>query len=114
MLPPAGGYGWLAQIDGRSRRSLMEEFVNPTSCLGADTIDLQQIGYGGALNRLERAEMVKQSALARGADARNLLQAGLTQLPPAPGSMRTDGKTVRFVTKPLDEVKHRIPGRQLE
>ena len=92
----------------------MEELVNPTGRFGADTIDLQQIGYGGPLNRLKRAEMVKQSALARWADALNLLQAGFAQLPPAPDSVRTDGKTVRFVTKPLDEVKHRVARRQFE
>jgi hypothetical protein len=82
----------------------MEELVNPTGRLGTDTIDLQQIGYGGPLNRLKRAEMVKQSALARGADTGNLLQAGLAQLPPAPDSMRTDGEAMSFVAKPLDEV----------
>ena len=55
----------------------MKKFINAAGRFGTDTIDLQQIGYGGALNGLERTEMVEQRPLTRWADARNFLQAAL-------------------------------------
>jgi len=87
---------------------------NPPRRLGPDTIDLHQIRDRGALDRLERAEVVQQRPLSRRSDAGDLLQAGLAQIALAARPVRTDGETMRLVAQPLDKIEHRIARRQLE
>ena len=76
--------------------------------------DLRQIGERGALDRLQRAEMMQQRALARRADAGDFLQAGLADVLLAARAVRADGEAMRLVAQPLDEIEHRIARRQLE
>ena len=64
----------------RSRRPLMEEFVDALGRFGADTIDLHQVSDRSALDGFERAEVVQQRTLSRWADALDLLQTGLAQV----------------------------------
>src|ERR1700728_289622 len=92
----------------RSCRALVEEFVNAPGRLSAHAVDLHQVGNRGALDRLERTEMVQQSPLPRWANARDFLQARFAQIAHAARPMRPDRKTVRLVAQPLDEIKHRI------
>src|SRR5262249_51560012 len=56
--------------------------------------------------------MAQQGALARRADAGNLLQAGLAQVALAPGAVRADREAVRLVAQALQEIQHRITRRQ--
>src|SRR6476646_2965647 len=98
----------------RSCRPLMEKPINSSRRFGADTIDLHQICDRGALDRLERAKVMQQRALARRPDAGDFLQAGLAQVAHAARAVRADRETVRLIAQPLDEIKHRIARRQLE
>src|SRR5271170_4336260 len=102
------------RFEFRSRRTLVEEFVDAPGRFSADTIDLHQVGDGGPLDCLEGTEVMQQRPLPRWADARDFLQAGLAQVAHAARPMRTDRKTMRLVAQPLDEIKHRITRRQLE
>src|ERR1700735_972874 len=98
----------------RSRRSLVEKFVNSPRRFGADTIDLHQVGDRRPLDRLERTEVVQQRPFPRWADARDFLQAGLAQIAHPARPMRTDRETMRLVAQPFDEIKHGIAWRQFE
>src|SRR5690242_19211002 len=62
-----------------ARRSgaVVEEIVDLARRFGADPGDLGEVGRRGALDRLERAEMLQERALAGRADAGDFLQAGL-------------------------------------
>src|SRR6516165_10431972 len=98
----------------RRRGALMEKVVDLPRGLGADAGDLGEIGKGGALDRLERPEMVEQRALAGRPDAGNLLQAGLADIAPPPHAVGADGEAMRLVAQPLHEVEHRIARLELE
>src|SRR6187402_2786697 len=69
---------------------------------------VDEIGERGALDRLERPEMVQQGALARGTDAGDFLQPGLADIAPATNAVRPYCESMRFVTQPLHEIQHRI------
>ena len=90
----------------------MKERINPPRGFRADTIDLYQIRDRSALDRLERAEVVEQRALARWANAGDLLQAGLAQIARPARAVRTDGEAMRLVAQTLDKIKHGITRRQ--
>src|SRR5258707_6369774 len=96
-------------------RPLVEEVVDLARGLGADAGYLGEIGQRRALDRLERAEMVEQGALAGRADARDLLQSRLADVAAAPDAVRADREAMRLVAQPLDEIERRIarlePGR---
>src|SRR5262249_16616718 len=96
------------------RRTLVKKLVNPPRRFGADAIDLHQVGDRGALDGLERTEVMQQRPLARRPDAGNLLQSGLAQILGAARPMRTDGEAMRLIAQPLDKVEHRVARRQLE
>ena len=65
--------------------------------LRADAADRCEIGDAGAAHRLGRAEMLEQRALARRADARDLVERrGMHRLL-APGAMGADGEAVGLV-----------------
>src|SRR6516165_9415051 len=87
-----------------SARSIVEKVINPSCSLVADAGNLAQIGDRGPFDRLEGAEMAQQGALAGRADAGNLLQAGLADVPAAPLAVRADGEAVGLVPQALDEV----------
>src|SRR3984893_6717505 len=95
-------------------RTLMEEFVNSPRRFGTDAFDLHQVGDRGALDGFQRAEVMQQRAFARRSDAGDLLQAGLAHIARPARPVRTDGETMGFVAKPLDEIEHRVARRQLE
>src|ERR1700687_582083 len=97
-----------------ARRPVMEEFVYPLRRFGTDALDLHQVGDRGALDRLERAEVVQQGALARRPDAGDFLPARLAYIARTPRRVRADGETMGLIAQPLDEVEHRIARRQLE
>src|SRR5579863_466379 len=85
----------------RSRRALVKESVDAPRGFRADAVDLHQIGDRSALDRLERAEMMQQSPLARRPDAGDLLQSGLAQTAHAPRPVRADGEAMRLVAQPF-------------
>src|SRR5258708_17199643 len=84
-------------------RPLVEEVVDLARGLGADPGHLGEIGQRRALDRLERAEMVEQGALAGRADAPDLLQPRLADVPARAAAGRADRQAVRLVAQPLDE-----------
>jgi hypothetical protein len=88
--------------------------VNAARGLGVDAGDLREIIEGSALDCLQGAEVAQQRALARRADARDLLQAGLANIAFAFRPMRADGKAMGLVAQALQEIKHGIARRQLE
>src|SRR5258708_19482589 len=95
-------------------RPLVEEVVDLARGLGADPGHLGEIGQRRALDRLERAEMVEQGALAGRADARDLLQSRLADVAAAPDAVRADREAMRLVAQPLDEIERRIARLELE
>src|SRR5260370_20651831 len=95
-------------------RPLVEEVVDVGRGLGADPGYVGEIGQRGALDRLERAEMVEQGALAGRADPRDLLQPRLADVAAAPDAVRADREAMRLVAQPLDEIERRIARLELE
>src|SRR5262249_54523822 len=95
-------------------RPLVEEFLVLARGFGADPGHLGEIGQRRALDRLERAEMVEQGALASRADARDLLQSRLADVAAAPDAVRADREAMRLVAQPLDEIERRIARLELE
>src|SRR5260370_31643503 len=95
-------------------RPLVEEVVDVGRGLGADPGYVGEIGQRRALDRLERAEMVEQGALAGRADARDLLQSRLADVAAAPDAVRADREAMRLVAQPLDEIERRIARLELE
>src|SRR5258707_7478190 len=95
-------------------RPLVEEVVDLARGLGADPGPLGEIGQRRALDRLERAEMVEQGALAGRADPRDLLQPRLADVAAAPDAVRADREAMRLVAQPLDEIERRIARLEVE
>src|SRR5260370_34538297 len=93
---------------------LVEQCVGLARGLGADPGYLGEIGRRRGLDRLERAEMVEQGALAGRADARDLLQSRLADVAAAPDAVRADREAMRLVAQPLDEIERRIARLELE
>src|SRR5215510_16122853 len=93
---------------------VMEEIIDAARRLGVDPRHFGKVRDRRTLDGLERAEVVQQRAPARGSDARDFLEAGFTQVAPAALAMRSDGKAMRLVAQPLDEIQHGIARRQLE
>src|SRR5262245_5957724 len=95
-------------------RLLVKKVVDLARGLRADAGHLGEIGGSGALDRLERSEMVQQRALARRADAGNFLQPGLADVAPPPHPMGAHGEAMRLVAQALDEIEHRLARLELE
>src|SRR4051812_25108651 len=95
------GNSWLS-------RPGVEKIENAACAFGADARHLAEVGDGSALDFLQRSEMMQQRPLARRADARDFLQAGLADVLLAQLAVRADHKAVRLVAQPLDEIQHRI------
>src|SRR5262249_19472172 len=94
-------------------RGLVEEVVDLARGLGADPGHLGEIGQRGALDRLERAEMVEQRAFAGRADAGDFLQPRLADIAAAAQAVRADGETMRLVAQPLDGIERGIARLEL-
>ena len=90
-------------MPGRS----VEIVINSARGIGVDAGNLGQIGERGPLDRLQRAEMMKQRALSRRPDAGDFLQAALADVALSPRAVRADGESVRLVAQPLDEIEQR-------
>src|SRR5271156_4454859 len=88
-------------------RTLVKKLVNSACRFVADAVDLHQVGHRGALNGFKRAEVMQKCALARRADAGNLLQPGFAQVGGPPRPVGADGKTMRLIAQPFDEIEHR-------
>src|SRR5260370_5973361 len=88
-------------------RPLVEEVVDLARGLGADPGHLGEIGQRRALDRLERAEMVEQGALAGRADPRDLLQPRLADVAAAPDAGRAAREAMRLVPHPLAAMEPR-------
>src|SRR5262245_25769798 len=99
---PISGIAWRSSQHRCLSRLLVKKVVDLARDLCADAGDLGKIGRRGALDRLERSEMMQQRALARGADAGNFLQAGLADVAPPPHPVRADGEAMRLVAQALD------------
>src|SRR5256886_4155968 len=95
-------------------RPLVEEVVDLARGLCADPGHLGKISQRRALDRLERAEMVEQGALAGRADARDLLQSRLADVAAAPHTVRADREAMRLVAQPFDKIERRIARLELE
>src|SRR5581483_938393 len=92
----------------------MEKFKDLPRAFGADSRNLGKVCYRRSLDCFQRAEVVQQRALARGADAFDFLQAGLANILGTALAMRSDDKTMGFVAQPLNEVEHRIARLELQ
>src|ERR1700746_3837633 len=97
-----------------SCRPFVEEVVDTPRRFGTDAIHLHQVGDRSAFDCLQRPEVIQQSPLSRWADARALLQSGLTQVAQAAGPMGADRKPMRFVAQPLNEIQTGMRGGELE
>src|SRR5262245_16866049 len=85
--------------------TVVEEVINFSCSLGADAGNLGEIRGRGALDRLERPEMLQQRPLAARPDAGDFLQAGFADVLSAACAVRPDGEAVRLVAHALDEVE---------
>src|SRR5256885_15611232 len=92
----------------------MEEIIDLARRFGVDSGYMFQIRDGGALDRLERAEVTQQRALAGRPDAGDFLQAGFTDVLLALLAMRADGEAVRLVAQALNEIENGIARAQPE
>ena len=92
----------------------MEKFEDLARAFGADSRNLGKIGDRRSLDRFQRAKVVQQRALARGADAGDLLQAGLADILGTTLAMRSDDKPMRLVAQPLDEIEHGVARLELQ
>ena len=92
----------------------MEKIEDLAGAFGADARNHAEIGDRGALDLLQRSEMVQQRALARRADARNFLQTGLADVLLAQLAMRADDEAMRLVAQPLDEIEHGVARLELD
>src|SRR4029077_4916386 len=63
-------------------------------------------------DRLERSKVTEQRALSVRTNAGDFLQPSLPDIQPAARAVRADRKTMRFIARALDEIKHRIGWRQ--
>jgi hypothetical protein len=92
----------------------LEKGVDGPRGRGVDPGRLHQILKPGALDRLHGAEVVKERALARRADAGNLIERVSDQFALALGAVRPDREAMRLVPQALDEVERRVARRQPE
>src|SRR5215217_5183418 len=92
----------------------VEEIVDGARRRGVHACRLDEVLVGGALDRLDGAEMVQEGALAVRADARDLVERTLRHLALALRPMRPDREAVRLVAQALHEIERRIARRQLQ
>src|SRR3954454_16752729 len=97
-----------------SSPSGVEEIVDGPRRRGVHACRLDEVLVGGALDRLDGAEMVQERALAVRADTRDLVERSLCHLALALGPMRPDREAVRLVAQALHEIELRIARRQLQ
>src|SRR2546430_16989100 len=95
-------------------RPLVEEVVDLARGLCADPGHLGKISQRRALDRLERAEMVEQGALAGRADARDLLQSRLADVTAAPAPVPPPPQSVRLAARPFGGKERRTARAWLE
>src|ERR1700761_8275830 len=77
----------------------VEKLENLAGALGADARYLAQIGDRRPFDLLQGSEMVQQSPFARGADAGNFLQSGLSNVLLPQFAMRPDDEAVGLVAQ---------------
>src|SRR5436305_10694489 len=95
---PRSGNGWDAADDPScARGGFVEEIIDLARGFGIDSGHMFQIGNGGALDRLERAEVTQQRALARRTDAGDFLQSGFADVLLALLAVRADREAMRLV-----------------
>src|SRR5947209_12999050 len=112
---PRYGNGWDAADDpSGTHRRFVEEIVDLACRFGIDSGYMFQIGDRGALDRLQRAEVTQQRALARRTDPGDFLQAGFADVLLALLPVRADREAMRLIAHPLDEVQNRIARAQPE
>ena len=104
MQPPSAH--WRSRA--RARRAFVEKIVDFAGRFHIDSRHMFQIGDGGALDRLKRAEVPQERALAGGADAGDFLQPGFADVLLALLPVRADRKAVRFIAQPR---RNRAPDR---
>ena len=92
----------------------VEEIVDGARRRGVHARRLDEVLVGGALDRLDGAEMVQEGALAVRADARDLVERSLRHLALALRPMRPDREAVRLVAQALHEIERRVARRQLQ
>src|SRR6185436_13269236 len=88
LFPPA--YFDAGRRDRCSRRLIVKILINSSRAIRTNAGHLCEIRKGGVFDRLQGAEMHQERPLAGGANARNFLQAGLTDVALAPRPMRSD------------------------
>src|SRR5438270_593337 len=103
---PRSGNGWGAADDPScARGGFVEEIIDLARSFGIDSGHMFQIGGGRALDRLKRAEVTQQRALARRTDTGDFLQSGFADILLSLLPMRADRKAMRLVAQPLDEIE---------
>src|SRR5689334_3315601 len=86
---------------------VVEEVINPLRQFRVDAVDQFQLRQGCARDAARRAEAVEQSALARGADAIDLVERILGDARFALAAMGADCESVRLVAQALQVVEDR-------
>src|SRR3954452_17524329 len=92
----------------------MEVGVDPLRHLLADARRLLQVAQAGHLHAARGTEMVQQRPLAGGADALDLVKLAGAQRLRSASAVGGDGEAVRLVAQALQEIQHRVAGRELE
>src|SRR4051812_10241102 len=88
-----------------SATRLVEVGVKVAGDLLRETGDVLEVLSRGAEHRLGRAEVLQQGSLARRADARQLVHDRLGHRLVAAGTVMGDGKAVRLVAHPLQQLQ---------
>src|SRR5262249_40902613 len=99
------GTGWRQQRpqgpNADSSGLVVKEGIDLSRSGGIDSRTALEVDERGAGDRLQRTEMMEQSALAVRTDAADLLKAAFAEALRALLAMRADGESVRLVTQPL-------------
>src|SRR6516165_11833168 len=92
----------------------VEKLENLAGAFGADARNLAEVGDRRPFDLFQRSEMVQQGTFARGADARDFLQAGLADVLGAALAMRSDHEAVGLIAQALDEIEHGVARLELD
>src|SRR6185437_5553089 len=108
----AGSAGWSAARQSLQRAAIlairMKMVINLFRDSFADARHALDLGEAGAGDGARGAEMVQQRLFAFRADAGDLVERRAPERFRMPRTVGADGKAVRLVAQPLQEIEHRV------